>query len=58
MTPELKTLEDRIVSLEKRHDRLRTRGARLQEELIDVHRDLAETRLELKQKTKSMVLPG
>ena len=52
-------LEDRIVALEKRHDRLRTRGGRLQEELIDIHRDLAEARLELKSLLKSPpTMPG
>ena len=57
MSDEQKLLEDRIISLEKRHGRLRTRAARLQEELIDIHRDLAETRLELKQ-SLVVKLPG
>lgn len=56
MTDEQKKLEDRIVSLEKRHDRLRVRAGRLQEELIDLHRDLAEARLELK--NSPIKLPG
>lgn len=60
MTDKQKALEDSIVTLEKRHARLRTRAGNLQEELIDIHRDLAEVRLELKNSlTKTPVkLPG
>jgi len=60
MTDEQKKLEDRIVSLEKRHDRLKARGGRLQEDLIDLHRDLAEARIELKAALKKdpIKLPG
>lgn len=45
MTEEQQKLSDRIEALEKRHARLKTRGGRLQEELIDVHRELAEVKL-------------
>ncbi len=41
------TLEDRLVLLEKRHTRLRSRAGKLQEELIDIHRDMAEVKLAL-----------
>lgn len=54
-TPET---EGRIMALEKRHDRLKVRTARLQDELIDVHKELTELKLSVTHHVETVILPG
>lgn len=50
--------EDRIMTLEKRHRRLKVRGERLQSELIDIHKELAELKLLITHHVETVILPG